>query len=810
MNKIKKTYISLFSSAGVGCYGFKMNEYECIATCELLEPRLKVQKYNNKCKYESGYICGDMTTEQTKKRIFEQINLWKEKENIEDVDVVVATPPCQGMSSANYKKNDEQKRNSLVVEAIKMIKEIKHKVFVFENVRAFVKTICTDVDGEDIPIGDAIIKNLSNEYNIDYRVINFKDYGVPSSRPRTIVIGTRKDEDYMSPLNLFPYPEKNITLRDAIGDLKKIAEPDEYDEKDIYHFFRNYDSYMREWIHDLKEGESAFDNPPEKRPYKIVNGKKELLKSGHLGNKFRRLYWDKPAACVATRSDQLAAMDTIHPSEDRVLSIREIMRVMSIPDEFKWVKEDITTKKLIDNRVDFLKQNELNIRRCIGEAVPTKIMYKISKNISDMLEFKRFLNEPNQTEDSVDNLYIKSYINEEKNSTKEARKNGAFFTPQSVIFDSLNEITDYDKKQVRILEPSVGGGNFLLPIISKFYNCEKIIIDIVDIDENVLNDTLKELKKFNLDDDKIKINSFVTDFIKFDIKGKYDFIIGNPPYFKLDSKQKKQYKKILDFECDNIFGLFLEKIYRKSDNIIMILPKVFLMTPEFNSLRKKYEEYNIVSLIDYGVNAFKKVFIEIMSYYFTTKKIGPIKIVNVRENEINYVPQKYIFHDKMWLIYRNEFFDTFISKLKLGIYDFYRDRQITNKFLKENGKVWVVKSKNILDNGEIVHINKYDKYIDDPEQFAVSKYMNNNCILMPNFTYNLRATKMPENVIVNGSVAILFPKDGINIDNIDLGIYSTEEFRDYYAIVKNKSKFTINIDKNSLYYIGVIKKDECD
>ena len=128
MSKIKKTYISLFSSAGVGCYGFKMNEYECIATCELLEPRLKVQKYNNKCKYESGYICGDMTTEQTKKKIFEQINLWKEKENIEDVDVVVATPPCQGMSSANYKKNNEQKRNSLVVEAIKMIKEIKPKV----------------------------------------------------------------------------------------------------------------------------------------------------------------------------------------------------------------------------------------------------------------------------------------------------------------------------------------------------------------------------------------------------------------------------------------------------------------------------------------------------------------------------------------------------------------------------------------------------------------------------------------------------------------------------------------------------------
>ena len=44
-----------------------------------------------------------------------------------------------------------------------------------------------------------------------------------------------------------------------------------------------------------------------------------------------------------------------------------------------------------------------------------------------------------------------------------------------------------------------------------------------------------------------------------------------------------------------------------------------------------------------------------------------------------------------------------------------------------------------------------------------------------------------------------------NIDNLDLSIYSTDEFREYYSIVKSKSKFTINIDKNSLYYIGIMR-----
>ena len=56
-----RTYVSLFSSAGVGCYGFKEEGFYCVATVELLERRLKIQKFNQKCVYNSGYICGDIT-----------------------------------------------------------------------------------------------------------------------------------------------------------------------------------------------------------------------------------------------------------------------------------------------------------------------------------------------------------------------------------------------------------------------------------------------------------------------------------------------------------------------------------------------------------------------------------------------------------------------------------------------------------------------------------------------------------------------------------------------------------------------------
>lgn len=82
----KHTYISLFSSAGIGCYGFKMEDFECVATNELIERRLNVQKVNHKCKYDSGYIYGDITLDETKNALFDEIKLWNQNENIDNID----------------------------------------------------------------------------------------------------------------------------------------------------------------------------------------------------------------------------------------------------------------------------------------------------------------------------------------------------------------------------------------------------------------------------------------------------------------------------------------------------------------------------------------------------------------------------------------------------------------------------------------------------------------------------------------------------------------------------------------------------
>ena len=222
MSQKLNTYISLFSGAGVGCYGFKLEGFECIATNENIEKRLNIQKYNNKCRYKSGYIDGDINQEKVKNQLFSEIALWQKKHNVKTPDVIIATPPCQGMSVANHKKGDEKQRNSLVVESIKLTKEIMPRFFVFENVRAFLKTICTDIDGIDKTISESISLNLGGEYNILSKVINLKEYGSNSSRTRTLVLGVRKDIYHASPYDFLPNKKTPKTLRKLIGGLPPL------------------------------------------------------------------------------------------------------------------------------------------------------------------------------------------------------------------------------------------------------------------------------------------------------------------------------------------------------------------------------------------------------------------------------------------------------------------------------------------------------------------------------------------------------------------------------------------------------------
>ena len=80
------TYVSLFSSAGVGCYGFKEEKYDCVLTNELVERRMEVQKCNAKCSDPRGYLCGDITDPEIQKYALNYINEYKQNKKLKDIE----------------------------------------------------------------------------------------------------------------------------------------------------------------------------------------------------------------------------------------------------------------------------------------------------------------------------------------------------------------------------------------------------------------------------------------------------------------------------------------------------------------------------------------------------------------------------------------------------------------------------------------------------------------------------------------------------------------------------------------------------
>lgn len=836
INDDRLTYISLFSSAGVGCYGFKMHGFECIATNEIIERRINVQKFNDKCKYETGYICGDIAEESVKHRLFNEVEWWKKHEKISNVTVVIATPPCQGMSVANHKKaENEIVRNSLVIESIKIIEKICPLFFIFENVPAFMKTICTDTDGTEKTISEAIDAHLGVKYATYSQVINFKNYGACSSRSRTVVIGVRKDlSDFISPFELFPDYQEEKTLREVIGNLPALREFGEISKSDIYHAFRVYPEYMRSWIADLKEGESAFDQSDlSKVPHKVVNGE-IVVNIRKNGDKYRRQYWDKVGPCIHTRNDQLASQNTIHPSDDRVFSIRELMMMMTIPSSFRWtnISEQTLNSLSIEKKRAFLKKEEIKIRQCLGEAVPTAVFESIADKIAfffsrkhlsdadvkklidttDLSSLDRIINYISTNFDTIGISSISKVV-EYANAKRE--HNAAFFTDKSILNEIMKYLPDIDKDVIHILEPSVGIGNFIPFIIKKYASAKSIIIDVVDIDSDVISVLKYIISKFTFSD-SVTINFINDDFLLHGFNKRYDLVIGNPPFNKLGSNNNtlKLYRaQAVNKDTTNTFSFFLEKAVQISEYVSLIVPKFLLNTPEFRKTREILERKHIDSIIDFGENGFKDVLVETVCINVNTlESSSKTTICSITEQITIIQKQSYITDPAFpyWLIYRNNFFDEIAKRLDFDVFTVFRDRQITNKLLSPKGDIRVIKSRNINDLGtKIENIKGYDSYIsaDNARRLSVyAYYESDNVYLTPNMTYKPRLIKKPPFVLVNGSVAILTLKEGFSINESQRGYFSTDEYRAFYKIARNYQTRSLNVDSNSVFFFGLLKE----
>ena len=147
------------------------------------------------------------------------------------IDFILATPPCQGMSKAGKMQFDDP-RNRLFLYVIDMIKKIKPKYVLIENVPEFINVFYVDKDGNQNKIMDKIKLELQSHYQINARVLNTKHFSVPQSRNRAIVLMSRNDQTVWS----FPEPHTRlITVRDTISHLCSLGNNQKLIDKDIEH-----------------------------------------------------------------------------------------------------------------------------------------------------------------------------------------------------------------------------------------------------------------------------------------------------------------------------------------------------------------------------------------------------------------------------------------------------------------------------------------------------------------------------------------------------------------------------------------------
>lgn len=190
--------VSLFSGAGGMDIGFKNAGINIVWANEIDKDAFETYKENNKD-----------TLIIEKGDIREQ---YKKLENVRDIDIVFGGPPCQGFSVAG-KMDPNDERSTLIWTFMDVVKMVKPRAFVIENVKALA------VLEKWEPIRQRIIKEANEMgYNCVPYVLNSVDFGVPQKRERVFFIGFKgKNIDLNTIIN--SQKKKIKTVREAIGHL---------------------------------------------------------------------------------------------------------------------------------------------------------------------------------------------------------------------------------------------------------------------------------------------------------------------------------------------------------------------------------------------------------------------------------------------------------------------------------------------------------------------------------------------------------------------------------------------------------------
>ncbi len=280
-----------------------------------------------------------------------------------ELGCLIASPPCQTYSRNNRRPKDEQDdRETLYQPILKMIKVIQPWVVFMENVPEM-KTHRNGIHHS------LFLKQLEElGYKIGHWIVDAANYGVPQHRTRLIYLAYRKK---MRITPRYPVPTHSdtpglrswVSVEDAIADLppRQAGDEETWSEEDatydhplsmyalarrrsrpavVYnHFARALNEIQLQRLHALKEGQAYYDLPNELRP------------TAGYKNSYGRLWRDKPSPTLTTFLLYPGSGRFSHYEQDRVITIREALRLQSFDDSFRVLGIPIEQSRQVGNAV---------------------------------------------------------------------------------------------------------------------------------------------------------------------------------------------------------------------------------------------------------------------------------------------------------------------------------------------------------------------------------------------------------------------------------------------------------------------------
>lgn len=327
--------IDLFAGAGGLSLGFEAAGFDIVAAVELDPIHCAAHKFNFP---HTETICKsvvDVTGDELRKRA----GIGKR-----EIDVIFGGAPCQGFSLIGKRAMDDP-RNQLVHHFVRLVQELKPKYFVFENVkgltvgthRRFLQEIVEAFQGCDY------------ELQLPYKVLNAADYGVPQSRQRLFLMGARKGLQLPS----YPEPTHRVTVNEAIRDIPEAESfPELLDRDWVKAKFGRPSAYaavLRGKSIDPKDfsyprifDQSILTSSTLTVHTEISKQRFAATPNGQTEPISRFLKLDPNGVCntlrAGTASDRGAFTSPrpIHPSQPRVITVREAARLHSYPDWFRF------------------------------------------------------------------------------------------------------------------------------------------------------------------------------------------------------------------------------------------------------------------------------------------------------------------------------------------------------------------------------------------------------------------------------------------------------------------------------------------